>query len=125
MKRAPGSTKNSPFTTPTRRPGLFCCLSPTTHTQTHPRAQTSTAEGTPDGPGPRDPEEDALREVPAVPPAPARPARPAVAEQADRGGAAVVLGRPPRREPGAHRPDGPGPQAPDVRHARPDGLQGD
>ena len=36
-----------------------------------------------------------------------------------------MLGRPPRRQPGAHRPDGPGPQAPDVRHRRGDGLQGD
>ena len=29
-----------------------------------------------------------------------------------------MLGRPPGRQPGAHRPDGPGPQAPDVRHRR-------
>ncbi len=29
----------------------------------------------------------------------------------DRPGTAMVLGRPPRRQPGAHRPDGPGPQA--------------
>ncbi len=37
----------------------------------------------------------------------------------------VVRGRPARRQPGADRPDEPGPQAPHVRPAGPDGLQGD
>ncbi len=40
-------------------------------------------------------------------------------------GAALVRGRPPRRQPGAHRPDGPGAQAAHVRDARRHGLQGD
>ena len=42
-----------------------------------------------------------------------------------RQGAAVVLGRPARRQPGAHRPDGPDAQAAHVRRPRADGLQGD
>ncbi len=42
-----------------------------------------------------------------------------------RQGPAVVLGRPARRQPGAHRSDGPRSQAPHVRSARRDGLQGD
>ena len=46
-------------------------------------------------------------------------------EPPHRAGAAVVLGRPARRQPGAHRPDGPDPQAAHVRRAREDGLQGD
>ena len=37
----------------------------------------------------------------------------------------VVRGRPARRQPGAHRPDGPGPQAADVRDPGGHGLQGD
>ena len=40
-------------------------------------------------------------------------------------GAAVVRGRPAGRQPGADRPDDPGPQAPDVRPAGRHGLQGD
>src|SRR3546814_3168978 len=71
----------------------------------------------------RSPEADALRQVPAVPSA--RPRGPHVARRPHREGAAVVLGRPARRQPGPHRPDGPGPQAPHVRHARADGLQGE
>ena len=39
--------------------------------------------------------------------------------------AAVVQRRPARRQPGPDRPDGPGPQAADVRDAGRDGLQGD
>ena len=42
-----------------------------------------------------------------------------------RQGAAVVLGRPARRQPGPHRPDGPDPEAAPVRGAGRDGLQGD
>ena len=88
-----------------------------------PRRPCTLNPRNPDAPGTRDPEDDALRQVPAVPPA--RAARPHLARPADQEGAAVVLGRPPRRQPGAHRPDGPGPQAPHVRHRRGDGLQGD
>ena len=44
---------------------------------------------------------------------------------AHRQGAAVVLRRPARRQPGADRPDGPGAQAAHVRGAGEDGLQGD
>ncbi len=40
-------------------------------------------------------------------------------------GAPVVRGRPARRQPGAHRPDGPGPQAAHVRDPGGHGLQGD
>ena len=43
----------------------------------------------------------------------------------DHQGAAVVLGRPARRQPGADRPDGPGAQAADVRRPGEDGVQGD
>ena len=43
----------------------------------------------------------------------------------DHPGAAVALDRPARRQPGADRPDEPGPQAEDVRAPGPDGLQGD
>ena len=46
-------------------------------------------------------------------------------DKTHRQGAAVVLGRPARRQPGAHRPDGPRAQAADVRDPRRDGLQGD
>ena len=53
------------------------------------------------------------------------PARPHLADQADHPGAAVVRGRPPGRQPGAHRPDERGAQEADVRPARADGLQGD
>ena len=51
--------------------------------------------------------------------------RPHLAQPGHRQGAAVVLGRPPRRQPGADRPDGPGAQAAHVRGPREDGLQGD
>ena len=40
-------------------------------------------------------------------------------------GPALAVHRPPRRQPGADRPDDPGPQAQDVRAAGGDGLQGD
>ena len=40
-------------------------------------------------------------------------------------GAALAVHRPPRRQPGADRPDEPGPQDGDVRAAGEDGLQGD
>ena len=45
--------------------------------------------------------------------------------QRHRPGAALVRGRPARRQPGPHRPDEPGAQEADVRAARADGLQGD
>ena len=51
--------------------------------------------------------------------------RPHLAGQGHRPGAAVVRGRPARRQPGPDRPDEPGPQAPHVRAAGRDGLQGD
>ena len=43
----------------------------------------------------------------------------------DHPGAALAVDRPARRQPGADRPDEPGPQAQDVRPPGPDGLQGD
>src|SRR3979409_2542411 len=63
-------------------------------------------------------EEDAVREVQAVLAAAPAPARPGVAEPPDHQGATVVLGRPARRQPGPHRPDGPGPQAAPFRGPR-------
>ena len=64
--------------------------------------------------------------VPALPRLPAdRPARPHLADADDHRGAALALDRPARRQPGADRPDDPGPQDEDVRAAGPDGLQGD
>ena len=56
---------------------------------------------------------------------PGRPDRPHLAHPAHDPGAALVRGRPARRQPGADRPDEPGAQAGDVRAARADGLQGD
>ena len=56
---------------------------------------------------------------------PDRARRPHLARPGHRQGPAVVLGRPARRQPGAHRPDGPDAQAAHVRRRRADGLQGD
>ena len=70
-----------------------------------------------------DPEAHAVRQVPSVR-AP-RAAGPDLAGQEAHEGAALVLGRPPGRQPGPHRSDGPRPQAPHVRGPREDGLQGD
>ena len=69
------------------------------------------------------PETNAVRQVRPV--RADRADRPHVAEPGHRRSAAVVLGRPPRRQPGADRPDGPGAQAAHVRGPREDGLQGD
>ena len=52
-------------------------------------------------------------------------ARPHLADQPDHPGAALAVDRPPRRQPGADRPDDAGPQDEDVRAPGPDGLQGD
>ena len=51
--------------------------------------------------------------------------RPHLARQGRRPRADVVCGGPARRQPGADRPDEPGPQAPHVRSAGAHGLQGD
>ena len=56
---------------------------------------------------------------------PDRAARPHLARHGHRPRTAVVRGRPARRQPGADRPDEPGPQAAHVRPAGPHGLQGD
>ena len=52
-------------------------------------------------------------------------AGPHLARQGRRPRTDVVCGGPARRQPGADRPDEPGPQAPHVRPAGPHGLQGD
>ena len=69
------------------------------------------------------PQEDAVREVPSVGTDLAH--RSHVARPAHHQGAAVVLGRPARRQPGADRPDGPDSQAAHVRGAGQHGVQGD
>ena len=74
-------------------------------------------------PQPSTPNRDAVRQVRTV--RPHRPRGPHLAEPGDPQGPDVVLGRPARRQPGAHRPDGPDPQTADVHRARRDGLQGD
>ena len=62
----------------------------------------------------------------ALPAVPAdRPARPHLADEPDHRGAALALHRPARRQPGPDRPDVARAQAPDVRPAGRDGLQGD
>ena len=48
-----------------------------------------------------------------------------LARQVHHDGAALAVHRSPGRQPGADRPDEPGPQAQDVRAPGPDGLQGD
>ena len=56
---------------------------------------------------------------------PRRPARAHLARPATDQGAPLVQRRPARREPGAHRPDGPRAQERDVRAPGRDGFQGD
>ena len=63
--------------------------------------------------------------VPFQEPDRGRAARPHVARPGDDQGPALVRGRPARRQPGAHRPDGRRAQDAHVQAAREDGLQGD
>ena len=74
-------------------------------------------------PRPVTPKTDGLRQVPAL--RAARAARPHLAGQEAHEGAPLVLRRPPGRQPGPHRPHGPGAQAAHVRDPRRDGVQGD
>ena len=92
---------------PTRPPDPVPTAAPT---QTEPR----TREARPDASAACDPEDDAVRQVPAV--RAARPPRPHLARQPPHRGAAVVRGRPARRQPGPHRPHGPEPQAARCSH---------
>ena len=86
----------------------------------HPLARTNWRS---DASATSHPENHGVHPLPAV--RAGRAHRPHLAERGHRQGAAVVLGRPARRQPGAHRPDGPDPQAADVRGTGRDGLQGD
>ncbi len=78
--------------------------------------------GTRDASQPCHPAEDGLRQVRAVRPDP--PRRSHLARPRHRPRSPVVLGRPARREPGPHRPDGSRAQAAHVRRRREHGLQG-
>ena len=107
---------------PSLRPGASCFFRPVpvrirSPTRTDSRSSCHASRK-------RHPQEDALREVPG------RTCRSCSRDRTwpnvviDKA-PLLVLGRPARRQPGADRPDGPGPQAEDVRRAGEDGLQGD